>query len=248
MASCRCLRWLLLGLGLLLLIPQAVRADVGPKPGMSFTFRYEIPVVEIIDGQLIECDDASCISGEPLEELGPQRFHCEDGKCSAIAYSFSSYHKLVIRFADRTRESNVFGKRAFNAAYTVTVTEDALQVTEKMGLNQCCFCFPASIVTLLAELGVAAAYLSFFQLPKALLGWVPIASLVTLPLVWLVFPQLPVPAGYVIAAAEVFAVAAEAGLLYFAARRRVSLRHVAALSLAMNAVSFAVGLVALPAL
>ena len=243
----RSLRLFFLALGLALLLPLGAQADAGPKPGMKFTVRFQIPAVAIVSGQLIECDDATCARGEPLPELGPQGLRCEGTGCTAIAYGFKDYHKLVIQFADRTRESNVFSKRAYNAAFDVTVTETALEVRERPGLNMCCPCFPAALLTLFAELGVAALYVSLFHLPRTLLGWVPFASLPTLPLVWFVFPRLQAPAGYVVLAAEVFAVGAEAILLYVLARRKVPWRHTAALSLAMNAVSFVAGLLILPA-
>jgi hypothetical protein len=243
----RSLRLLLLVLGLALLLPLAAQADAGPKPGMKFTFRFQGQPVAILSGQLIECDDAACTKGEPLPEIGPQRMRCEGTECSVIAYGFKDYHKLVIQFADRTRESNVFSKRAYNAAFDVTVTETSLTVRERPGLNMCCPCFPAALLTIFAELGVAALYVSLFRLPTTLLRWVPLASLLTLPLVWFVFPRLPAPAGSIIIAAEVCAVGAEAILLYALARRKVPWRHAAALSLAMNAVSFAAGLALLPA-
>jgi hypothetical protein len=215
-------------------------ADAGPKPSMKFAFAFEIDPLPIVEGQLIECQDEACADAAPLEVLGPQRFTCTESECTSVAYGYAPYHRLVITFSDRTRESNVFAKSGFAARYVVTVSEDALQVREKQGVGRLCCC-PNLLLTLLLETWVAAGYLRLSGLPRSLLGWAPVSSLLTLPVVWLGFPLLPLPDGWVIGLAEVFAVLFEAGFLYLAAHRRVGLRHAALLSVAMNAASLLVG-------
>jgi hypothetical protein len=106
---------------------QIVRADTGPKPTMEFTFSGE--PVRITSGTLYECDQPDCSDAQPLGEFGPQRFTCEADSCSALAYGFSTYHKLEIQFSDgKTRESNVFQTAGFDSIYTVTVRSDDLRV------------------------------------------------------------------------------------------------------------------------
>jgi hypothetical protein len=226
------------------MLPLATaHADVGPKPTADFEFEYQIAPVDIVEGQLIECEDEACVEGKPLEELGPQRFECEERSCSSMAYGYADYLKLVITFTDRQRESNVFTKGAFAATFKVVVLESSLQVEEVrkgIGVGGCCCSGLAATVAL--EVVVAMAYVSVFHLPKAVLGWVPLGSVLTLPVVWFVFPQLPLAAGWAVGLAEGFAVLAEAGLVYLATRRRIGLKHAAALSLAMNGVSFLLGL------
>jgi len=240
---------LLLACLLALLPAQVAHADVGPKPSMKFAFEFEGEPVPIVSGQLIECEDAACVSGAPLEELGPQGFSCTEDSCSSIAYGYADYFKLVIEFSDRTRESNVFEKTAFAARYEVTVTEDALEVRETSGTvrrfldrQQGCLCCPSVLVTLVLETVVASAYLSLFRLPGVMLAWVPMCSMFTLPAVWLAFPLLPLPSGWTIGLSEGFAVVVEALLLYLLALRGKRWKHAAALSLVMNAASFLVGL------
>jgi hypothetical protein len=116
-------------LGLLPL--QAALADTGPKPKMEFAFEFEGDPVDIVSGQQLECQESDCSDGAPLEVHGPQRFWCDDRQCQSMAYGYAPYHKIVIEFADRTRESNVFGKSAFSAAYNVTVLADRLLVKER---------------------------------------------------------------------------------------------------------------------
>ncbi|MEA3339141.1 MAG: hypothetical protein U9R15_04165 [Chloroflexota bacterium] len=228
-------------IGIVLLIPVAsARADIGPKPSMEFSFEYEIEPVTIVGGQLIECEDAACETGQPLETVGPQDFTCTENECSSLSYGYAPYHKLVIEFEDRTRESNIFTKQASDASFSVTVSEMGLDVEEVRGDGgSCC---SGLMFTLVLETLVASAYLSLFRLPRAALGWVPLSSLLSLPVVWLVFPQLPFSAGLTVALSETFAVLFETGLIYLVARRLLPLKHVAALSLLMNGISFLFGL------
>jgi hypothetical protein len=115
--------------------PQNARADTSPKATMQFDFEYEMSIEpSILSGIQEECDTADCSDAEPLQEAGPQRFSCAEGRCSSLAYSYSEYHRLRIEFSDgKTRHSNVFGKRYFDASYKVTVRENDLLVEEQRG-------------------------------------------------------------------------------------------------------------------
>jgi hypothetical protein len=217
------------------------RADVGPKPTADFEFEYQIDPVDIVEGQLIECEDETCENGDPLEELGPQRFECTATSCSSMAYGYADYMKLVITFADHVRESNVFTKKAFNATYKVIVSESSLQVEEmrKIVPSACC---PALAATIALELLIATIYVNALHLPRTILSWVPLSSVLTLPVVWFAFPLLPLPPGWIVGLSEAFAVVFEAGLIYLVTHPTTSLKHVAALSLLMNGASFLIGL------
>jgi hypothetical protein len=132
---------------------RIARADTGPKPTMTFTFSGE--PVTITSGTLYECDQSDCSDAAPLGEFGPQRFTCDANSCSALAYGFSSYHKLEIKFSDgKTRTSNVFQTAGFDSVYTVTINPVDLEVEAKMNplgalppnitfvaLLFCCLCF-----------------------------------------------------------------------------------------------------------
>ncbi len=239
-------RAILAVLALSLFLPfTPAKADIGPKPQMSFSFDFKISRVDIISGELIQCEDAACTQGKPMGQMGPQHFSCGVDSCDSMAYGYAEYNKLVITFSDRVRESNVFTKKAFNAQYTVTVTQDTMTVTEKGSLlpGTNCVCCPGLALTLVLETLLASLYFSAFQIPRTLLGWVPLASLITLPFVWVVFPLLGLGDGLTTGISESFAVVAEAGFIYLMARREISLKHVVVLSLLMNSLSFLAGLV-----
>jgi len=114
-----------------LLLPNySVRADIGPKPTMEFIFVQDNdPALVILEGTMLECEDANCSQAAPLEALGPQGFSCSSDRCSSMAYGYAPYHRLEILFSDgKIRESNIFEKRFFNASYQVTVRADDLVV------------------------------------------------------------------------------------------------------------------------
>jgi hypothetical protein len=114
---------------------QTARADTAPKPSMQFQFVYGIsPAPTIVSGIQFECHMPDCSDAQPLMVAGPQRFSCGGVGCSSMAYDYSEYHFLSIVFSDGvTRQSNVFGKKYFDALYQVTVRENDLVVKERRG-------------------------------------------------------------------------------------------------------------------
>jgi len=123
---------------LITLVPsQSARADTGPKPTMHFEFVYEVdPPLTIVSGVQLECQAADCSDAKPLTEGGPQRFGCTSEECSSLAYGYADYHRLSIEFSDgKTRQSNIFSEKYFEAYFRVTVREDDLLVEELPGKN-----------------------------------------------------------------------------------------------------------------
>jgi hypothetical protein len=238
-----CLRGLLGFIAILLILPvKPVQADIGPKPGMKFTFEFKTPLVEIISGELIECEDSRCEAGVPLQKLGPQHFTCDSTGCNSTAYGYSEYQKIVITFSDKIRESNVFTKKQFNANYSVTVLDNSLEVKENDTAAPNPLCCPGFLSTLVLETLLASVYLFAFHFPKTLLGWVPIASLLTLPFVWFAFPLLGLPGNMTVGVSETFAFGVEGLFLYWITNRVIPFKHAILLSLMMNGCSFIAGL------
>jgi hypothetical protein len=230
-------------MALVLFIPAApVQADIGPKPTETFTFEFKIPRVDIVSGQLFECEVSDCQDARQLVTGTMQHFTCQVDMCSAMASrTYKKYQKLVITFSDGVRISNIFTVNPFDSSFTVTVLQDSLQVSVAPdALSRACC--PSLGLTLVLETLLASLYLSTFHLPRSILGWVPIASLITLPFVWAVFPYLGLNTWLATGLSETFAVAVEAVFIYVITSRAIPLRHVIALSLAMNAFSFLVGL------
>ncbi|GAC1536813.1 MAG: hypothetical protein NVS4B8_27340 [Herpetosiphon sp.] len=232
---------------LALLIPSApAQADHGPKPMQQYTFRWQaVQPVAILSGQLLQCHAADCADAAPLARLGPQRLTCTDKSCSALSYGFSPYQRLVITFADRTRTSNVFSQRGFNADFVVIVQPDDLIVREELTSGrvspyQLFFFFPALLWNVVIECTIAFVYARIRRL-RRLLRWVLLANLLSLPVAWFLVPLLPLGTASVVGLGEIFVFCFEAWFLWATNRRQLTPRSAAALSLLINGPSFVLG-------
>jgi len=136
-------------LGVPWLPARIVFTDTGPKPTMEFTFKQNLAEGEltILSGILYECDQSDCSDASALQELGPQRLTCDVRSCNAMAYGFSSYHRLEIQFSDgKTRQSNIFQTAGFDSRYTVTINQDDLSVEAQFSPGV----FPPTMMILIA--------------------------------------------------------------------------------------------------
>ena len=127
---------ILLVLLVVVVIPLgSARADIGPKPSMSFKFIYKTSEkLTITAGIQLQCDDPDCKDVTPLDEIPDPILTCTKTSCSSYAFGYAQYNRLVITFSDgKTRESNVFTKNYYEAKYKVTVREDNLEVKEDLG-------------------------------------------------------------------------------------------------------------------
>jgi hypothetical protein len=127
---------LLVMLTLVFATRTVLAADVGPKPTMDFDFQTDSSVgeVTITSGVLYECQQVDCSNATLLEEVGPQRFTCEELSCSAMGYGFAPYHRIEIGFSDgKTRQSNIFETVDFDSRYRVTINSDDLTVEAVSG-------------------------------------------------------------------------------------------------------------------
>lgn len=120
---------------LIFLANTTVYADIGPKPSIEFEFAFETSeTLSILEGTLLQCSNSTCSDEHPLEELGPQSFSCSATECSGLAYGFSEYGRLSVRFSDGVlRESEVFKIEDFDARFRVTVHDDDLFVEKLPG-------------------------------------------------------------------------------------------------------------------
>ena len=243
----------------LIVLPHRLAlADTGPKPSMTFAFKYKIsPALTILSGTLLECSDPNCADATPLREMGPQRFICAENSCSSIAYTYAKYHRLSIQFSDgQRRESNVFRKNYFQASYTVQVLEKSLQVRETGGMSRVGvfgwaailvilqgYLNPGLVVTIVVELVVGGIYVLWRKRPwLQVLLTILLMNLVTQPIVWLVVKsmRLTLCAGtYVL---ELIVVLLEAWILRRVLRKSVNSSETLLLSVAMNLASFGIGL------
>ncbi len=141
----------------------ASAADIGPKPEMAFNFEFPPGSdLKIESGELLQCDTAECGDAQPLAELGPQGFSCDERSCRSTAYSYATYSRLRITFSDgRVLESNSFTHQTLSVEYHVRVGERELLVDQAIGR------FRPNPVTLMALI-IAGVF--YFMLAAGLLA------------------------------------------------------------------------------
>ncbi|MGM5487791.1 MAG: hypothetical protein ACQESG_02490 [Nanobdellota archaeon] len=98
--------------------------------------------------------------------------------------------------------------------------------------------FFALAITLILELGVALLIIKLLKGSLRVVMWVGVANVITLPIVWFVFPLIK-PAGLALLLAELFAFVFEAYFLHFIGKMTVKRSFI--LSLCMNMCSLIVG-------
>ncbi len=239
----------LVSLGVIALGASGIaHADVSAWVDARFEFEYELEPVDVVSAQLFYCADAQCSTPRPWQDLNPAgEFRCTQDDCWVSLYRLGGgYLKLIVEFEDRTRESNVFKQLSHDTRYRVRVTETGLQVTvleksftRRLWDDGFALALP---LTLIVEVAVASVYRARVPFPRRWLGWVALASVLTLPVVWWIILEYP---DYLtgIVLAEAFAVLFEAGFLYFAFRKKLTPARILLLSVVMNGASFLVGVV-----
>jgi hypothetical protein len=224
-------------------------ADAGPKPSMKFSFVYKTThPVKVLEGWQLESRFKTFNVYDTLLRLGPQRFNVSQDKASSVSYGYEDYHKIVIQFDDRKRESNVFPDESFNSVYEVSVLDDRLIVKDitpftKDSSTWAVF-LKALLLTLALELMVAFVYLKLAKKPSYILLFVILGNLITLPLVWFVFPIFLNVGGAMIVG-EIFAFVSEALFLLLTCRKWFKPSGAFLLSFMMNVMSLLIGGLAL---
>ena len=226
------------------LLSYSVIADLAPKPTMSFNIIDETSNhARFLGGEQFQCEDQNCVNMTPLGTLGPQQFTCRGDSCRSLAYGYRPYQKLVLNFSDKLRESSIFSTESFNAEFNVKVTDSQLSVEETTPVISKGGTFPsfikALIITMLLELLVAIIYLSATKTSKGVLVSVLIGNIISLPMVWFLFPLMStiISAFPIFVLSELFAVVFEAYLIHYMNKQIISLKKSFILSILMNIVS-----------
>jgi hypothetical protein len=234
----------------LIVMPLVAKADLGPKPSMDFDFKFETSnPITITGGQQIVCQQSDCRDGRALGEYGPQGFTCNAGSCNSMAYGYDGdYHQLVIQFSDgKTRTSNIFFSNAFDASFTVTVT-DGLVVGDSMSILKKGIIpgwILALVTTLVIELLTAMliAYVLVKRLKpvaKKSLLVVLVMNCISLPAMWFVLSK--VGGGIItLTFAEIIVFVLEMFALYAFLKPVINFKSAFGISFFLNAMSFFVG-------
>lgn len=245
------------------LIPLSwAAADVGPRPTLTLVFDFSALAapVEFDEVRLYCCDDLGCTGRQPLQDVPGQRLECDGQRCRIALLTACRLWQVEAAAADGVRVSPAFEKSGYYSVYRMVVLEDTLEIVfvsaSEPGLEAALYRPQAVSLVLLAglalgatltvEIVIAAAYLGLARLPLRLLAAVAVVNVLTLPLIWLVVPFLPVDAWLGLAAGLVAVVLVETILLKLLGRGRLSWRHAGVLSALMNAASALLGLTLVP--
>ena len=224
-------------------------ADAGPRPSMKFNLVYKTNhPVKVLEGWQFESSFKSFNVYDTLLRKGPQGFKVSQDKASSVSYGYEDYHRIAIRFDDRKRESNVFADESFNSIYEVIVLDDRLEVRDVTPFMKDSSVWAAFIkallLTLALELMVAFVYLKLAKKPAKILLYVILGNLITLPVVWFLFP-LFLNVGGALVVGELFAFITEALFLLLTCRQWFKPSGAFLLSFMMNVMSLLIGGLAL---
>jgi hypothetical protein len=122
----------------------------------------------------------------------------------------------------------------------ITIEETTSFLRSDAGANLRYFII-ALIITLILELAAAWIFLLCSKkIPKKILIFVLIANLISLPVVWFIFPLIKINMALMVLLAEIFAVVFESYFL-FLTNKKIGLKKSFSLSIIMNLVSFLIG-------
>lgn len=230
---------------------SSVKADAGPKSSMKFNFQFPDDKISITKGELLICPDKDCAKFESYEGY----FGCTSNSCLAYPqggtprkYDYS-YYKMIITFTDGVRDSNVFQQQGFSAQYEVTFQQSHLIVKEDITLGSMInpfyviFFVASVILTIPVETIIALIYFWITKVKKSFLLMVVFANVLSLSIIWFIFPMFFKGDFWVfMVIAETFVVAFEAIFLFITGRNfRFPIIHAISLSLVMNLASFLLG-------
>ncbi|CAN5551226.1 hypothetical protein BH10BAC5_BH10BAC5_09460 [soil metagenome] len=223
-----------------------VFADAGPKPSMKFNIVYDkgLEGLQVVTGFQLGSDNRDAALFDTLKTMGPQRFTADHDKAHSMAYGYKDFNRIIIRFNDKERVSNIFERKSYNSEYKITVRENDLLVDDTTSFltttDTIPFFFKAMFLTLILELLTAFIFIKLTRRNYSILMYLLLANLITIPLVWFVFTLIPnILLGIIIG--ELFAFVFEALFVNWFCKNYISMKASFILSFLANSVSFFVG-------
>ena len=243
-----------------------VSADLGPKPTVDIDVTYIGNKVSdnSFNAKMLGCNQDERLN--PERDLIPQLNiseydsskscywkpaylawggDCKDSKCH-FGYFPPQEFKLAVYVPSLNKVfiSNEVSRTNFNSNYKLELNSDGsaniYETTPLLKKDKISSFIKALIITLILELIVALIFLSIAKIRKKLLISVLIANIISLPLVWFIFPLIG-NIILVILLAEIFAFVFEAYFIYSLNKKDITLKKSFILSLLMNLASLIIG-------
>jgi len=260
---------LLTVLSLLVIAPSLVFADLGPKPTADIVINYNNAPIpdQIFYAKMLSCQKQGGGFKPETNNLIPQlnisefdsanncywepAFLAWGGDCKEsvchFGYMIPSKFKLgvYIPSVNKVFTTNEISRINFDSKYAVNLSVDGSAVisesTPLMSRDSVSLFIKSLVITLIIELLTALIYLSIKRLSKKILIAVFLGSLISLPIVWFVFPLIIKIIPLVILLSEIFAIVLEAYLIHYLNKQTISLRQSFTLSILMNIMSLVIG-------
>ena len=256
---------------LAIFLPKEVGADLGPKPNVDIDVIYNQQDISdpSFSAKMLSCGPEDAAQKQPgsEEDLIPQlkisqydslkncywypSWFAWGGQCSNSACNFGymppDEFKLAIFIPSlsKTFVTNEVSRTNFNSHYRVELSSDRSakisETTPVFSSDKISSFIKAFLITILLELLVSLFFISLCKLPKKILSYVLFANIISLPIVWFLFPLFKLYALTIIVASEIFAVLFESYFIYFFGKQIVSLKQSFVLSIVNNLVSLFVG-------
>lgn len=246
-------------------------ADLGPKPSATIDVTFaDAKIAEPFEAKLLACIPRENAQAASFDEQLPANFrirefdagrdcfwepaemawggHCVDSRCE-FNYMVPQEFKVAAFLPGKQKVfvSEPVTRQNFNAEFVMNIPENGMaSLAESTALLQQDTVIPfflSLFITLALE---ALGTLFFFwrvSMPfnRRLLALVGAANLLSLPVVWFVFPRFGLEPLVNLLFSEAFAVLFEAAFLFHAARPLLTGKRALALSLLNNALSLFVG-------
>jgi len=244
------------------LIPlKSASADIGPKP--TFRFLYDFSVLssppEIKDVILYQCIDLECNEREVLPEVPGQYFECDGEGCYVSLLTGRKAWQIEVRLAEKILTSQSFTKQGFYSRYNLVFMENEIKVVfvsssePSLGITtqettasgkviQGTDMIQAGILTVLVEIPLAALLLLIFRVKFKNIIWVILGNLVSIPVVWLLVPLIPLDAFLVMIFVLLTSSMLEMAFLGALGGEKMTWVKAAVISVVINIASFTAGL------
>lgn len=172
-----------------------------------------------------QCSNSSCHFGY----IPPSEFK--------LAVFVPSINKVFI--------TNEISRTNFNSHYRAELFQDGSakisETTPVLSSDKISSFIKAFLITIILELLVSLIFISARKLSKKILAYVLLANIISLPIVWFLFPLIKLPLLAIIVMSEIFAVLFESYFVYLLGKQTISLKQSTVLSVLNNLVSLFIG-------
>lgn len=243
-----------------------ISADLGPKPTVDIDVSYMGTMISdnAFNAKMLVCnqDERLNPSRDLIHQLNISEYDsnkscywepayfawggdCKDSKCN-FGYFPPQKFKLAVYVPSLNKVfiSNEISRNNFNSNYKLELNSDGsaniYETTPFLKKDKISSFIKTLIITLFLELVVALIFLSIAKIRKKLLLSVLLVNVISLPIVWFIFPFIG-NIILVILLAEIFAFVFEAYFIYYLNKKDISLKKSFILSLLMNLASLIIG-------